>query len=248
MVDEIRLLNKYSRKYGIYQFFVYNADTKVLLDILEDRSYNKVLEYFESYFSKGSLSTITMDMWAAYKNAMNTVDPNTSVIIDKFHFVRYIMNSFDNIRLQIMNEAKYQSGVNSPEYKLLKSKLNVRNLRKNPEKLKDGLYEEICSFLEAYPTLYLAYKYKNDFLEVIKRINSSFNFRLFIRRYKCEIEKLNTKCFDDTLTVLSNWEQEIANSFDFKYTNAYVEGTNQKFKLMKRISYGYSNLERTKKD
>ncbi len=65
--------------------------------------------------------------------------------------------------------------------------------------------------------------------------------------YKCEIEKLNTKCFDDTLTVLSNWEQEIANSFDFKYTNAYVEGTNQKVKLMKRISYGYSNLERTKK-
>lgn len=247
MVDETRLLNRYSRKHGIYQFFVYDADTEVLLDILEDRSYNKVLKYLDSYFSKGSLSTITMDMWAPYKNAMNTVDPNTSVIIDKFHFVRYIMNSFDNIRLQIMNEAKYKSGVNSPEYKLLKSKLNVRNLRKNPEKLKDGVYEEICSFLEAYPTLYLAYKYKNDFLEAIKRINSSFSFRLFIRMYKCEIEKLNTKCFDDTLTVFSNWEQEIANGFDYKYTNAYVEGTNQKVKLMKRISYGYTNLERTKK-
>lgn len=102
MVDETRLLNRYSRKHGIYQFFVYDADTEVLLDILEDRSYNKVLKYFESYFSKGSLSTITMDMWTPYKNVMNTVDPNTSVIIDKFHFVRYIMNSFDNIRLQII--------------------------------------------------------------------------------------------------------------------------------------------------
>ncbi len=142
MVDETRLLNKYSRKHGIYQFFVYDADTEVLLDIL----LQKVLEYFKSYFSKGSLSTITMDMWAPYKNAMNTVDPNTCIIIDKFHFVRYIMNSFDNIRLQIMNEAKYQSGVNSPEYKLLKSKLNVRNLRKNPEKLKDACMKKFVVF------------------------------------------------------------------------------------------------------
>ncbi len=247
MVDETRLLNKFSKKHGIYQFFIYDADTKVLLDILEDRSYNKVLEYLNCYFYKGSLSTITMDMWVPYKNAMNSIDPNTNVIIDKFHFVRYIMNSFDNIRLQIMNEAKYKTGVNSSEYKLLKSKLNVRNLRKNPNKLKEGVYEEICSFLEEYPTLYLAYKYKNDFLEAIKTINSSSSFRLFIQMYMREIKKLNTKCFDDTLTVFSNWEKEIANSFDFKYTNAYVEGTNQKVKLMKRISYGYSNLERTKK-
>lgn len=228
MVDETRLLNRYSRKHGIYQFFVYDTDTEVLVDILEDRSYDKVLEYLKSYFNKGSLSTITMDMWLPYKNAMNVVDPNTSVIIDKFHFVRYIVNSFDNIRLQIMNDAKYQSGVNSPKYKLLKSKLNVRNLRKNPNKLKDGVYDEICSFLEEYSTLYLVYKYKNDFLAAVKTINSSSSFRLFIQMYMCEIKKLNTKCFDDTLTVFSNWEKEIANSFDFKYTNAYVEGTNQR--------------------
>ncbi len=247
MVDETRLLNRYSRTHGIYQFFIYDADTEVLLDIIEDRSYSKVLKYFESYFSKGSLSTITMDMWLPYKNAMNTVDSNTNVIIDKFHFVRYIMNSFDNIRLQIMNEAKYKSGVNSPEYKLLKSKLNVRNLRKHPDKLKDGMYTEICNLLEQYPTLYLAYKYKNDFLQAIKAINSSSSFRLFIQMYMREVMKLNTKCFDDSISVFSNWEKEIANSFDFNYTNAYVEGTNQKVKLMKRISYGYTNLNRTKK-
>ncbi len=247
MVDETRLLNRYSRKHGIYQFFIYDADTEILLDIIEDRSYNKVLKYFDTYFRNGSLSTITMDMWLPYKNAINIVDSNTNIIIDKFHFVRYIMNSFDNIRLQIMNEAKYKAGVNSPEYKLLKSKLNVRNLRKSPEKLKDGMYEEICNLLEPYPTLYLAYKYKNDFLQSIKTIKSSSSFRLFIQMYMREVMKLNTKCFDDSLSVFSNWEKEIANSFDYNYTNAYVEGTNQKVKLMKRISYGYTNLNRTKK-
>lgn len=247
MVDETRLLNKYSRKHGIYQFFVYDADTEVLLDILEDRSYNKVFDYLNSYFYKGSLTTLTMDMWLPYKTAMNNIVPNVNIVIDRFHFVRYIMTSFDNIRIQIMNEAKYTSGVNSTEYKLLKSKLNVRNLRKNPEKLNDGMYEEICAILEPYPTLYLAYKYKNDFLHAVKTINSSSSFRLFIQIYMREVMKLNTKCFDDSLSVFSNWEKEIANSFDFKYTNAYVEGTNQKVKLMKRISYGYTNLERTKK-
>lgn len=62
-----------------------------------------------------------------------------------------------------------------------------------------------------------------------------------------EIKKINTNCFNDALNVFSNWEIDIANAFDYYYTNAYVEGTNQKVKLMKRISYGYTNLDRTKK-
>lgn len=146
MVDETRLLNKYYRKYGICQFFIYDADTEILLDITENRSYNKVLKYFETYFCNGSLPTITMDMWLPYKKAINTVDSNANVIIDKFRFVRYIMNSFDNIRLQIMNEAKYKFGINSPEYKQLKSKLNVRNLRKALKNLKTGCMKKYAIY------------------------------------------------------------------------------------------------------
>lgn len=50
-----------------------------------------------------------------------------------------------------------------------------------------------------------------------------------------------------SIISLFQLENEIANSFNYSYTNAYVERTNQKLKLMKRISYGYTNLERIKK-
>ncbi|WOO88038.1 transposase [Mollicutes bacterium LVI A0039] len=178
MVGETRLLNRYSRKHVIYQFFIYDADTNVLLEIIEDRSYEKVLEYFQSYFRVGSLSTLTMDMWLPYKNAINNVDPNTKVIIDKFHFVRYIMQNFDNVRLQVMNEVRSLYGVNSVEYKMLKSKLNVRNLRTHPSKLKYGAYNQICKILEQYPTLYLM--------------------------YMREVMDVKTDCFNDSLLVFSN--------------------------------------------
>lgn len=51
-----------------------------------------------------------------------------------------------------MNNARDNLGIDSNEYKLFKSKLNVRNLRKNPDKLKDDVYKEICNQLEPYNT------------------------------------------------------------------------------------------------
>lgn len=245
LVDETRLLNKYCK--GSFQFFVYDADTHVLLEILEDRSYKSVHDYLSNFFNDGALDTFTMDMWAPYKQAMNAVDSNVDVIIDRFHYVRYIMNGFDNVRIKIMNKIKREKGTDSAEYNELKSKLNVKYLRMNPSKLKDERYQEIKKILEAYPTLYLAFEFKNDFLHSIKNISSGEVFKMFIESYLEEIDKINTDMFDDAISVFTNWKNEIANSFDYPYTNAYVEGTNQKVKVLKRNAYGLANLPRTKK-
>lgn len=58
MVDETRLLNRYSKKHGTFQFFIYDVDTNVLLDILEDRSSDNVTAYFQSFFQSASLTTL----------------------------------------------------------------------------------------------------------------------------------------------------------------------------------------------
>lgn len=247
MVDETRLLNRYSKNTGTYQFFIYDADTRVLIDILADRSKKTVLEYIKTYFPSGSLTTITMDMWKNYADVINEVSSNTHIVIDKFHFVRSIMNSLDQVRLKTIAAVIERYGKNSKQYRELKNKAKVRNLRKRLDKLKDGQYEEILQELSKYPKLYLAYNLKNDFLRAVKGIQSNIGFRLFLKYWLEEVDNMDTTLFDESTTMLKNWEHEIANSFDFEYTNAYVEGTNQKVKLQKKISYGLSNLERTKK-
>ncbi|WP_412677461.1 ISL3 family transposase, partial [Bacillus smithii] len=44
--------------------------------------------------------------------------------------------------------------------------------------------------------------------------------------------------------TFKNWEKEILNSFLFPYTNGFIEGINNKIKVIKRMSYSIRNFKR----
>lgn len=41
--------------------------------------------------------------------------------------------------------------------------------------------------------------------------------------------------------MLKTWREEILNYFDYPYTNGFVEGKNNRIKVIKRVAYGYRN-------
>jgi len=41
--------------------------------------------------------------------------------------------------------------------------------------------------------------------------------------------------------MLRTWRGEILNYFDHPYTNGFVEGKNNRIKVIKRVAYGYRN-------
>jgi transposase len=49
------------------------------------------------------------------------------------------------------------------------------------------------------------------------------------------------------LGILPNWFQEILNSMDAPWTNGYIEGCNNKTKVLKRVSYGMRNFNNFRK-
>ena len=49
--------------------------------------------------------------------------------------------------------------------------------------------------------------------------------------------------FKELLHILSNWREEILNYFDYRITNGFVEGKNNRIKTIKRMAYGYRNLD-----
>ena len=48
--------------------------------------------------------------------------------------------------------------------------------------------------------------------------------------------------FKELLRTLTNWRQEILNYFDYRITNGFVEGKNNRIKTIKRMAYGYRNM------
>ena len=49
--------------------------------------------------------------------------------------------------------------------------------------------------------------------------------------------------FKELLPTLTNWREEILNYFDYRITNGFVEGKNNRIKTIKRTAYGYRNLD-----
>ncbi len=48
--------------------------------------------------------------------------------------------------------------------------------------------------------------------------------------------------FKELLHTLTHWREEILNYFDYRITNVFVEGKNNRIKTIKRTAYGYRNL------
>ena len=57
-----------------------------------------------------------------------------------------------------------------------------------------------------------------------------------------EITSRSLREFKELLHTLSNWRQEILNYFDYRITNGFVEGKNNRIKTIKRMAYGYRNM------
>ena len=49
--------------------------------------------------------------------------------------------------------------------------------------------------------------------------------------------------FKGLLHVLADWREEILNYFDYRITNGFVEGKNNRIKTIKRMAYGYRNMD-----
>ena len=49
--------------------------------------------------------------------------------------------------------------------------------------------------------------------------------------------------FKELLHTLGNWREEILNYFDYRITNEFMDEKNNRIKTMKRMAYGYGNMD-----
>jgi transposase len=64
-----------------------------------------------------------------------------------------------------------------------------------------------------------------------------------IRGWIRRVKRSQLKCFNDFLSTLDNWWEEITNYFVERENSGFVEGFNNKLKVLKRRCYGIFNLQ-----
>ena len=90
------------------------------------------------------------------------------------------------------------------------------------------------------------YGYKESFYELL-RVETVKEFK---EGFEDLIEKLSNSGIKECIYLSKtyiNWKKEILNSFESKIDNGFVEGYNNKIKVIKRVSYGIKKFETLKK-
>ena len=125
--------------------------------------------------------------------------------------------------------------------KYFKNSRNLLNKRFNY--LSDEQKQQVNIMLYASPILSTAHFYKEDFfriLDVKDRVSAKDTMSDWINSaLDCGIPQ-----FEKCAKTMLNWLTGILNSFSSPITNGFIEGCNNKIKVLKRNAYGYKNFKR----
>lgn len=210
-----------------------------ILAVLKDRKKDTVKKFLKTIPKRlrKTVKAVCSDMYEGFINAVKEV-LKVKVVVDRFHVAKLYRKSLDSLRKSEMKRLKKE--LPAEEYKELKNVMWI--LRKNPLELD---YEEQITLILLFkysPMLELAYHLSNDLTCIFDQNISKFDARRKINAWKRRVKNSKLTCFDSFLSTLTKWEKEILNYFDDRLTSGFVEGLNNKIKVIKRRCYGILNI------
>ena len=169
-------------------------------------------------------------------------------MVDKFHIVQLLTRELNKLRI---NEMK-KLNTRSREYKILKRYWKIPLTRKRDLNsiyfYKNRHFKNMTSsidildyMLKEFPNLKEAYDFYQNFILSISKNDVAMLEDI-----------LNTRtddipmCIRKSIKSLKKLRMYVVNSLKYDYTNAMVEGKNNKIKVIKRVSYGYRSFRNFK--
>ncbi len=99
-------------------------------------------------------------------------------------------------------------------------------------------------FFSYTPLLKQAYELREELTAIFESPLSRDDAKLKIEAWKQKVESSKLTCFNKFLTTLTNWFPEILNYFKRRRNSGFVEGFNNRIKVLKRRCYGIFDVSR----
>ena len=221
-----------------YNSLVVDPKEKTVLDVLPNRFEGDLVKYFSQFSNKKEVKYFICDMNPHFRQVAKICFPQATIVADKYHVIRQVYWAMEKVR---KNE---QNKLSAHFRKYFKKSRNL--LMKRTEKLTDEEMDRLSLMFEIAPRLADAYRIKNEFLTVI-RSKSSLDGKQRLIDWLYSVEVMDLPEFRDCTKAYHNWFQEILNSMDVPWTNGYIEGCNNKTKVLKRVTYGMRNFSHFRK-
>lgn len=208
-----------------------------VLDILPTRDTDELKHHFQQYEKEDreKVKRITMDLSPIFKAVAKSVFPKAQIVADKFHVVRLVIASLDNVRKRIQRKFHDQ------KRKFYKRSRQI--LLKPNYKLGEDDKIILNQMLNASPELEQAYVLKEEFYKLFK-FEDRAEAAKHLGAWLLLTNMFNLPEFKHCLRSFTDWSEEILNMVENDISNGFIEGVNNKIKVLKRISFGVKNFRR----
>lgn len=216
-----------------YNSIVADPQNHKVIDILPNRYENDLIRYFSQFESRKNVKYFVCDMNPHFRQVGKVCFKNAVVVADRYHVIRQAYWAMERVRKNEQNKlsASFRKYFKKSKYLLMRP----------IEKLTGEEANKLALMFEISPRLADAYRLKNEFLTVI-RSKSSAEGRKKLVDWLSSVEVMDLPEFRDCTKAYHNWFKEILNSMDVPWSNGFIEGCNNKTKVLKRVCFGMRNF------
>lgn len=186
-----------------------------------------------------TVQAVCCDLWEAYTEAVREEIPTARIVADRFHVAKHYRDAADQVRKQELLRLKKE--LPKEEYQKLNG--SFRAFRKNARDLNQEERKFLRRFFEYSAYAKQAYALREQLTAIFDMNLSKPRAQSKILRWIQQVQKSGLQSFDNFLKLLETWWDEITNYFIQRENSGFVEGFNNKVKVLKRRCYGIFNLK-----
>lgn len=198
-----------------------------------DRSEASMDLFYEALGTRKSagIKLAVMDMWKPFRNATKAHAPNAAILFDKFHILRHLGDALDKVRKSeyARLSGKDRSYIKGQKYTLLSNRDNLST---------DGR-AALKQLLAANKRLNVAYLLKERFGQLWNYQREGWA-RRFFEEWRDSLKWQRLEPFEKFAAMIDrHWDGIAAYCLpENKVALGFVEGLNNKIRVIQRRSYG----------
>ena len=203
-----------------------------------DRSEESMDKFYEWLGARksGRIRLAVMDMWKAFEKSTRKNAPQSAILYDKFHVMRHLGEALDQVRKQEYARVQGQdrSFIKGQKYTLLSNKENLTlDGRKALKKL-----------LSVNKRINIAYLLKESFGQLWSYQTEGWA-RRFFENWKASLKWQRLQPYEKFAKMIEkHWDGIAAYSnTENKVSLGFVEGLNNKIRVIQRRAYGLRDEE-----
>jgi len=212
-----------------------------VIAILADRKKQTVVDFFQSIPTrlKETIQRICTDLYQGFVAAAEEEVPQAHIVVDRFHVARAYHGCADAVRKHELK--RLRQALSQEEYSQIQGAMWP--FRKSPKDLDDKEQALLERLFDHSPQLKQAYTLREELTAIFERDYTKRGAKCAIRAWCKRVRNSDLDEFESFLGTVDSWLDLITNYFLEGWSSGFVEGFNNRVKVLKRRCYGIFDVK-----